>query len=78
MSNDIFISTPLKSLAVYQILARKHNLEICNMSIETVIGEDGYRFSFKLKGSSFDKKRYTEDMNILEWYEDRINDSVEE
>lgn len=66
------IDIPFEVLPVYQILAKKHNLDLRFRFIQTT-EEDSYRISFYIKGKDLDKKRFEDDLDLIEMYEDKID-----
>jgi len=62
---------PISSLPPYQLLAKKHNLLLCNMKIKP-----NNRIGFVLKGDPNDIAVFHKDLEELEEYEDRLSNCL--
>ena len=69
----ILADVPFNSFYLYQILAKKHNLNIHPVYIETK-GEDILRINFRLIGEERNEKAFIEDTGLEELYLDKIDE----
>lgn len=60
------IDIPFTNLPVYQLLARKHRLNFCDIELSE------NRIRFELYGSEKNKILFRRDMNYRELHEDRL------